>query len=309
MNYFPIFLDGHKINALIIGGGNVAARKLELLVKTPATVTVLCPELESGCEHIINKHNVQHIKNVYHSDILQQPFSLVIAATNDKLVNKHIADDCLQRGILLNVVDTPDLCTYITPAIIDRDPMLVAISSSGNAPMLLQLLKQQIDQLLPADYGKLAAFMGNKRKQVQSQISDFAARRLLWQQVLTSDVCEAVFSDNSELAEQRFNELLNQQQQPQKQINLIKVNSDTPDDLSLKAYRALQSSDVVFIESQLTSTFADFCRKDAEKFTDFDAQLIAQYSNSNNVSLLIQEQHTYQALKQQFNVNLIYGGH
>ncbi|MGB5444719.1 MAG: bifunctional precorrin-2 dehydrogenase/sirohydrochlorin ferrochelatase, partial [Psychromonas sp.] len=123
MDYFPIFLDAQKLNAVVIGGGNVAARKIELLLKSKATITVVSPALKESVQALLVNEQLTWIKDEYAPHFLDS-FQLVIAATNIKAVNVAISDAANQRGMLVNVVDDPELCNYITPAIIDRDPMI-----------------------------------------------------------------------------------------------------------------------------------------------------------------------------------------
>ncbi|MDN3652835.1 siroheme synthase [Thalassotalea ponticola] len=311
MRYLPIFIDAEKITALVIGGGEIAARKLELLVKTPAKVSVLSPVLSDSCQQLLTQHRVTYIANHYQPGSIGEQYNLVIAATDNGEINKQIATECQHKNILLNVVDEPALCTYITPAIIDRNPILIALSSSGSAPMLLQLLKQQLDLLLPADYGKLAAFMGKHRKQVQQSIPNFSARRALWQQVVQSEIGQAIFDDDEQQAELGFDALLDQQlQKHNKQtVTLIKLSTEHVDDLSLRAYRALQSCDAVLFEPQLMKTFSDYCRKDANKYPSLDSKKMDELSQQMNVCILVKSEDEYQRIKQHCLLNTIYCGH
>ncbi|MFT6691966.1 MAG: uroporphyrin-III C-methyltransferase/precorrin-2 dehydrogenase/sirohydrochlorin ferrochelatase, partial [Colwellia sp.] len=135
MKYFPVFLDGSKINAMVIGGGDVAARKIELLLKTTTNITVMAASLTEGVERLINENKLNWLNHNYQAGLLSK-ITLVIAATDDTVVNEQVYYEAIGFNILANVVDQPALCTYITPAIIDRAPMIIALSSSGSAPIL-----------------------------------------------------------------------------------------------------------------------------------------------------------------------------
>ena len=157
MKYFPVFLDAQHISALVVGGGDVAARKIELLLKTTQKITVMTEYANASVERLINVHNLRWLKHNYQPGLLTA-INLVIAATDNSEVNRAIAAEAKPLNILTNVVDQPELCTYITPAIIDRSPIIIAMSSSGSAPILLRMLREQIEKMLPNRYGKLAEF-------------------------------------------------------------------------------------------------------------------------------------------------------
>ncbi|WP_371376039.1 siroheme synthase [Thalassotalea aquiviva] len=289
MKYFPVFLDAKKLNTLVIGGGNIAARKIESLLKTPATITIIAPKANDTVSQLVSEHSLNHIKQEYHAIHLER-INLVIAATDNEHVNQQAAKDAKQRGILLNVVDNPSLCDYITPAIIDRSPMIVALSSEGNAPMLLQLLKNQIDQTLPSHYGVLATFCGQHRHRVQQQIPKFAQRKLFWQQVIEGQVGELLIHNQQEAAESLFEQLLKKSdKETLGKLCLIKLSSHDPDLLTLKAYRAMQTADCVFLLDNLPTTFYDYARKDADKYRHWDQQ---------HVTTLVHKQQTVVVLYQ-----------
>ena len=157
MKYFPIYLDANYINAMIIGGGEVAARKIDLLLKSTTNITIMSETLNSSVERLVNLHQLTWLKHNYQLGHLNN-YNIVIAATDSSEVNSAVAAESKQLKILTNVVDQPELCNYITPAIIDRNPMIIAMSSSGSAPILLRMLREQIEKTLPYGYGKLAEF-------------------------------------------------------------------------------------------------------------------------------------------------------
>ena len=148
MKYFPIFLDAENISAMVIGGGDVAARKIELLLKTTANIVVMSESVSPSVHRLIQSHNLPWLAHNYTSGHLAN-INLVIAATDNRSVNKAVSEETKPLNILTNVVDQPELCTYITPAIIDRSPMIIAICSSGTAPILLRMLREQIEKVLP----------------------------------------------------------------------------------------------------------------------------------------------------------------
>ena len=188
MKYFPIFLDAKHINAMIIGGGEVAARKIELLLKSTKNISVMSATVNSSVERLINLHQLTWLKHDYQTGHLANS-SIVIAATDCNTVNKAVAVESSALNILTNVVDQPELCTYITPAIIDRSPMIIAMSSSGKAPILLRMLREQIEKTLPNGYGKLADFSFKFRDHVKARVKSMRDRRTFWENTLRGSIC------------------------------------------------------------------------------------------------------------------------
>lgn len=289
MDYFPIFLDAKKLNVVVVGGGNVAARKIELLLKTPASITVVSPMLKEPVKQLIAAHNLPWVTATYCEEYLSG-MQLVIAATNIKSINQQIANDANAKGLLLNVVDDPQLCNYITPAIIDRSPMIVALSSSGSAPILLQLLKSKIDNLLPASYGKLAEFCSKYRKQIQHQISSFSERRIFWKKILEGDVARLILTNEMANAEELFNESLKQQHIVEHgRLVQIEIYNQDPNNLSLAAYQALQQADTIILDTDIDAIFFDYGRRDANKQHIINPDYIQrQLSNKQQVAVICQ---------------------
>lgn len=276
MDYFPVFLDAQKLNALVIGGGNVAARKVELLLKTPAKITIISPLLKDSVKQLVDTHQLTWINARYTKSHLSE-VNLVIAATNIKTINQEIANDAKLAGLLLNVVDDPQLCNYITPAIIDRSPMIIALSSSGTAPILLQLLKSKIDNLLPSSYGKLAEFCGKYRKQIQQQIDSFSERRVFWKRILEGDVARHILNDDINKAEQIFQHAIQQQAVTvEGQLTQITIFNQDPNNLSMAAYQTLQQADCVVLSNEVDAIFFDYARRDASKHQRIDHDLLQQ---------------------------------
>jgi len=302
MDYFPIFLDAKKFNAVVIGGGNVAARKIELLLKSKAKITVVSPALKESVKGLLANQQLTWIKDEYAPHYLDD-HQLVIAATNIRPVNIAISIAANHRGMLVNVVDDPALCNYITPAIIDRDPMIIALCSSGNAPILLQMLKSQIEQMLPASYGKLARFCGRYRIEVQARIKQFSERKLFWKKILTGDVAKQLLAGDEEQAVDLFNQALTTEQFKESgSISVIRIYDQQPDNLTLQAYQKLQQADAIFLDTDITALFFDYGRRDADKFQKINKDSVEQLAD-NNKQVVIIAAHSTQ-LKSAFNTAL-----
>ena len=281
MKYFPVFLDGTRIKALIIGGGDVAARKLELLLKTTDQIDIVSPEVCSTVERLINTHQLTWHKRYFEpSDIAD--YSVVISSTDNSEVNKQVSALALEKNILVNVVDQPELCSYITPSIVDRDPMLVAISSSGSSPVLVRMLREQIEKSLPAQYGKLAEFCFKFRDHVKARVKGVRNRRLFWEDILRGVVGNEILSGNQASAEKRLIQNLKEEVPPPNgEIIFIHTQDGNPEHLTLAAHRELQFADAVIYDNQVNEALLEYVRRDAEKYPqDIDSTITLNYQHA-----------------------------
>src|ERR1700693_4979198 len=192
MDYLPVFLRLDAQPALIVGGGRVAARKVEWLVRSGARVTVVAPQLHPELRACIGRGECVYRPGVFVPEQLED-VAVVVAATNDQAVNALVSQAARKRNIPVNVVDAPDLSTFIFPAIIDRSPILVAVSSAGTAPVLARRVREQIEALLPARLGRLAHFMGERRREVQKALG-FLARRAFWERIVSGTTATRVLA-------------------------------------------------------------------------------------------------------------------
>jgi uroporphyrin-III C-methyltransferase/precorrin-2 dehydrogenase/sirohydrochlorin ferrochelatase len=266
MKYFPVFLDGSKINAMVVGGGDVAARKIELLLKTTTNITIMAESVTEGVERLINENQLNWLKHNYKAGLLTK-ITLVIAATDNTEVNEQVYHEAVEFNILANVVDQPALCTYITPAIIDRSPMIIALSSSGSAPILIRMLREQIEKILPQGYGRLADFSLKFRDHVKARIKGIRNRRTFWENTLRGSIGQALLDDKQQEAEQLLIMSLKEKiAPPQGEIIFIQTREGNPDNLTLNAHRALQFADAVFYDGEVNVDLIEYVRRDAEKY-------------------------------------------
>jgi len=287
MKYFPIYLDAKHINAMIIGGGEVAARKIELLLKSTNNITVMSETLNSSVERLVNIHQLTWLKHKYQPGHLEQ-VNIVIAATDSSDVNSAVAQESARLKLLTNVVDQPELCSYITPAIIDRSPMIIAMSSSGSAPILLRMLREQIEKTLPNGYGKLADFSFKFRDHVKARVKSMRDRRTFWERTLRGSIGQAILDGNTTRAEQQLiSSLQNQTTPPSGEIVFIHSADGNPDNLTLKAHREMQFADAVFYDQNINLDLIEYVRRDASKYP----QEIAS-------SILINVQHALELAEQ-----------
>ncbi|MBL4899981.1 MAG: hypothetical protein JKX76_10140 [Colwellia sp.] len=218
-----------------------------------------------------------HYQSGHFSDI-----NLVIAATDEASVNKAIAEEARSLNILTNVVDQPELCTYITPAIIDRSPMIIALSSSGSAPILIRMLREQIEKTLPQGYGKLADFSYKFREHVKARVKGLRNRRSFWENTLRGPIGQAVLDGRQQQAEQQLIASIKQKiAPPSGEIIFIHTKEGNPDNLTLNAHRAMQFADAVFYDDKVNTQLIEYVRRDAEKFHQpIFSQILLNYQHA-----------------------------
>lgn len=281
MKYFPVFLDASKVSAMVVGGGEVATRKLELLLKSTTNITIMSKNVCVSVERLINLHQLTWLPHNYQAGYLGS-INLVIAATDDMLINKAIYQEATPLNILTNVVDQPELCTYITPAIIDRSPMIVALSSSGSSPILIRMLREQIEKTLPQAYGKLADFSYKFRDHVKARVKGLRNRRSFWENTLRGPIGQAVLDGNQQQAEQQLIASIKQEIAPPcGEIIFIHTQNGNPDNLTLSSHRAMQFADAVFYDGAVNKELIEYVRRDAEKFLqDIDSNILINYQHA-----------------------------
>ncbi|MFC3121159.1 siroheme synthase CysG [Agaribacter flavus] len=267
MKYFPIFVDAQHIRCLIVGAGEVAARKCELLLKTPAQITLVAPWVSDTVEKLVDKHALTlHRRKFEDSDL--DGINMVFVATDDESVNQSIHDLATQKGILVNVVDNTPLCKFITPSIVDRDPIIIAMSSGGVAPVLLRYLRQKLESVIPAKVSLLGQFSEKFRHKVKKALHTVTERRYFWEDVLDGDIGENVLQGNVALADEQFERSLEAFQNDNKtagQVYLVGAGPGDPDLLTFRALRLMQKADVVVYDRLVSKEILELVRRDAEK--------------------------------------------
>ncbi len=265
MKYFPVFLDARNISAMVVGGGEVATRKIELLLKSTTNITVMSESVCASVERLVNLNQLTWLQHNYQAGHLVD-INLVIAATDNMSINKAIYQEATPLNILTNVVDQPELCTYITPAIIDRSPMIIALSSSGSSPILIRMLREQIEKTLPQAYGKLADFSHKFRDHVKVRVKGLRNRRSFWESTLRGPIGHAVLDGKQQQAEQQLIASIKQEIAPPcGEIIFIHTKDGNPDNLTLSAHRAMQFADAVFYDDEVNVELIEYARRDAEK--------------------------------------------
>ena len=267
-NFLPLFLKlRERADIVIIGGGAIASAKVEVLLPYRHHLHIIAPEISVTLAKLATEGRI-HVSERAYATADVQGASLVIAATDDAALNKQIYRDAKAAGALVNVVDQPELCDVIFPAIVRRGSLQIAISSSGISPVLARLVKQQIERLLPWNMPVLMDFIKQRRMAVKLALDSIQRKRLFWQEVLEGALPEALYEGNTEQAEALFQQQLrgHAAKQNQAALYLVGAGPGNPDLITVKGIRLLSQADVVLydrlVAPQLLSQYA---RTEAEK--------------------------------------------
>lgn len=262
MNTLPLFFNLSHQRVIIIGGGEVAQRKADLLHKAGASLVVLSKHFDEGFLQFLQDNNHAIIHKPYESsdlDGIGKP-SFIICATDDHAINVQVHADAKARSIAINVVDVPDLCDFIFPAIVDRDPIVIGVSSNGKAPVLARLIRAKIESQLPSTIGRIAKLAGEFRQTVKEKLPTITERRHFW---------EGVF--NRALADNAVGHLTDELDDFVKnndkagEVYIVGAGAGDPDLLTFKALRLMQQADVVLYDALVADEILDLCRRDSDK--------------------------------------------
>ncbi len=267
MKYLPLFLDLNQQSCLVVGAGEVAARKIELLAKAGGNIQVVALTISRNVAELQLRLSLDiKIKSFDISDL--DGMRLVVCATNDRPLNAAVAAAAQQQNRLVNVVDDPELCNFIFPAVVDRSPLVVAISSGGASPVLSRLLRGKIESSIPAAYGLLAELAEKFRPLVKKHILDSSQRRIFWEQVLQGPIAELVFAGKQQAAEERLHSQILAAENGgvnKGEVYLVGAGPGDPDLLTFRALRLMQQADIVVYDRLVSKEILELCRRDAEK--------------------------------------------
>lgn len=305
MNTFPLFFKLEDRKVLIVGGGDVALRKADLLSRAGACITVLAPSISAEIQALLSDSKHQLIYDNYNKTYMTGA-RVIIAATDDEILNHQVHADASELNIPVNVVDTPPLCDFIFPAIVDRNPIVIGISSNGKAPVLARLLRARLETLIPQGYGKLAKLAGDFRTEVKSKIPTLTGRRQFWERAFEGKVSELMFAGNESQAAAQLQADLDEtaakieldktsradtqplqtesssvsttatidqpqhpaaapEQTPVGEVYIVGAGPGDPELLTFKALRLMQQADIVYYDALVSPQVLDLCRRDADK--------------------------------------------
>lgn len=268
MDYLPIFADLKRRPVLVVGGGEVAARKVDLLQRAGAEIRIvaqsLSPELEQQCL----KGEVLWLGAAFDPRQLDEVF-LAIAATDDTALNAEVFSEADKRRVLANVVDDQPRCSFIVPSIIDRSPLVVAVSSSGQAPVLARMLREKLEALLPARLGQMAELAGRWRGRVKQRLTLIGERRRFWEKTLSGRFSTLVANGQVGQAERQLEQELERfalcGEGVQGEIALVGAGPGDAGLLTLRGLQVMQQADVVLFDHLVSDEILDLVRRDAER--------------------------------------------
>lgn len=268
MDYLPVFFSLKGRACLVVGGGKVARRKIDLLLRAGARVTVVAPTLEATLNDLASAGQIVHLKEAFKPANLENN-ALVISATDDRAVNKQVAEAAMQGNLPVNVVDDPELSSFIFPSILDRSPIVIAISSGGKSPVLARLLKARLESVVPAAYGKLAELAGEFRDKVKTAFVDPESQRKFWEQSLQGKVATLFLAGKEAEARKAFEEALKAdggQPAHSGSVTFLRVSTKDSQLITLKGLHGLQGADVIVYDEPVLKETLDMARRDADRY-------------------------------------------
>ena len=301
MEHLPIFLSVKDQFCVVVGGGEIATRKVSLLLRAGAHLQIVAPELCPNLAALRNQGRIEHLARAYRDGDLDDAY-LAIAATDNAETNHAVAAAGRALGIPVNVVDHPEDGSFIMPSIIDRSPVIAAVSTGGASPVLARLIRSRLESLIPAGYGRLAELAGKFRERVKERFQDPADRRRFWDCILQGRVAERVFSGHMREAEVLMeHELGSGALQPgMGEVYLVGAGPGDPDLLTFRALRLMQQADVVVYDRLVARPILDMVRCDAQRIyvgKERDKHAMRQEEINKLLARLAKEGHRVVRLK------------
>lgn len=263
MQLFPLFANLKNKAVLVVGGGEIAERKVRLVMAAGAQVTVLAPRCVDVLQALAQQGRIELINDHYHARHIADKW-LIIAATDKRPINQIIANDAQAKRILVNVVDDPELSSFQVPAIVDRSPLIIAISSSGAAPMIARRVREQLETLIDHSLGKLTQLADQYRQRIRSQQKDMGNRRRFYDWLVEGPVGQALRKQQTAQAEALLLQALDQASPTSTgHVILVGAGPGDPGLLTLHALRALNRADVILYDRLVSDDILNLARRDA----------------------------------------------
>lgn len=265
MQALPIFINITQRLCVVIGGGEVALRKVSLLLRANASVKLFAPEICSQLQALVDAEKITYIPAHFEPQQIHMA-CLVIAATDDEAVNCAVSVAAKAQNIPVNVVDAPALCTFTMASIVERAPIVIAISSEGTAPVLARYIRTKIETMLPAGYGRIAAIAGEFRDKVKARFSTSQERRIFWEGILQGPIVERILAGQESAARLALEKAIADQPDTQQmgEVYLVGGGPGDPDLLTFRALRLMQQCDVCVYDKLVSPEVMDLVRRDAE---------------------------------------------
>ncbi|MEZ7818701.1 MAG: uroporphyrin-III C-methyltransferase/precorrin-2 dehydrogenase/sirohydrochlorin ferrochelatase [Candidatus Azotimanducaceae bacterium] len=263
MFYLPLFHRLAGSSCLVVGGGQTALRKLRWLVRAEAKIKVIAPEVDPEIQKLRDAGKLTIEKCLFYPQAVSANLVLVISATDAPNVSEEVFVAAMEQGVLVNCVDRTELCTVIFPAIIDRFPILVAVSSMGRSPTLSRSVRGWIELRLPNALGQLAELAGRLRSEVKSSLPSVDARKAFWEEVFSSKAADEAMYGSMDAAVAEAEKMM-ASASSDGSIVLVGAGPGDPELITLKGLRAIQSADVLMYDKLANPALLEYARRDVE---------------------------------------------
>jgi uroporphyrin-III C-methyltransferase/precorrin-2 dehydrogenase/sirohydrochlorin ferrochelatase len=268
LDHLPIFLDIRGKTVIVAGGGTLAARRTEMALRAGARVKLFAPALSDEFRGLGHHERLTHFVRTPDAADFEDA-AIAYGAAEDDQADLHLHALAKQAGVLVNVADRMELCDFISPAILDRSPLVAAISSSGASPVLARVIKAQLESAIPATFGELSAFLGHQRARVAAHITDGLERRRFWEEVVEGPIAERVIAGDDAGAEALLRDKLAALEGgagvAQGEVFLVGTGPGDPDLLTFRALRLMQRADVVLYDRLIGERILNLVRRDATR--------------------------------------------
>ncbi len=277
MQYFPLFLDLKAKPVLVVGGGEVASRKVDTLIRAGADVTIVSPSIENYLQAKVDAQECRWVQSFYHPGLMSNEYVQVWATTDNNELNHQVHKDAKEKGLLVNVVDDLPYCDFITPSLVNRGRIQIAISSGGASPVLVRKVREKFESVLPFNLSLLADFCASKRNSIKEHFSSVDERRKFWEVFLNDTKVE--LAQSREELEALYQESIATRIDMQGSLTWLEFGAD-PELLTLKALKKMQQAELVLHPQDCPFEYIDLCRRDAEREAYADsAELSSMLAN------------------------------
>ncbi len=291
MDYLPLFLNVRGRRIVVDGGGTIAARRTEAALTAGANVFVFEPELSDEFAPLLSNPALTHVAR----KPVREDFSdcyIAYGASEDETRDRNLHAWAHEAGALVNVADVGEYCDFITPSVVDRSPLVVAISTGGAAPIIARILRARIEALIPAGYGRLASFLGRFRQAIADNIKGSDIRRHFWEGIIEGPVADLFLSGDKEGAGKRLEQEIEAgsgketEELARGEVYLVGTGPGDPGLLTFRALRLMQRADVVLYDRLVSQEIMRLVRRDAERI-DVGKQQGNHTMPQNNINQLM----------------------
>jgi uroporphyrin-III C-methyltransferase/precorrin-2 dehydrogenase/sirohydrochlorin ferrochelatase len=264
LNAFPVFMRVAEKTVVVVGDGDEALAKARLLRQSSARLRVVSAGPEAPLRDWMEANGAEHVRQSYRAESLAGSV-MVFAATGDEALDRRISEDARRMGIPVNAVDRPELCDFFTPAIVNRAPLAVAIGTEGAGPVLAQMVRARIDQLLPPSLGPLAALANTLRDTAERLLPKGSPRRRFWNEFFKGAPARALEAGDAAGARRAATHLLSRTAETSGHVALVGAGPGAEDLLTLRAQRLLMEADVIVHDALVPEAVVAMGRRDAER--------------------------------------------